>query len=277
VSGSTVSSTVEGVHALAIGNFDGMHLGHAALFERLGPQGGGLVVEHYRASLTPGAYRAAFCDRPLFFYDFEKIRDLSPEDFIGRLRIDFPALRRIVVGEDFRFGAARQGDVRRLAELFDGETQVVEEVKVGGEGIHTRRIRAIVEKGDVATAAEWLGHLYTVWGEVVTGQGLGSQSLVPTINLKTGRFLLPAAGVYRTDTQIEGIWHPSVTFVGHRHTTDGAFAVETHLLDGFGGVTKPLTEVAVAWRSFIRPNRPFATLEALKAQIHKDIEVARER
>ncbi|WP_236579177.1 bifunctional riboflavin kinase/FAD synthetase [Hydrogenimonas urashimensis] len=274
MSGFTVSSTVE---AVAIGNFDGMHLGHQALFARVGEKGGIVVIEHYRANLTPGVYRAAFTDSPLFFYDFDLIRALSPEAFIEMLKADFPCLRKIVVGEDFLFGAGRSADVHRLAALFDGEVEVVAEVHVGKQPVHSRFIREMIAEGRMADANALLGHTYRIWGEVVTGQGLGAKSLVPTLNVKSGRFLLPAAGVYKTDTFIANSSYPSVTFVGHRFTTDGRFAVETHLIDcNLHGKPRPW-EVSIAWHKRLRTNRRFDSLEALKAQIEKDIGEARER
>ncbi|WP_353662961.1 bifunctional riboflavin kinase/FAD synthetase [Hydrogenimonas sp. SS33] len=267
-------STVESV---AIGNFDGMHLGHRALFEKLGENGAVAVVEHYRATLTPGLYRAKFADRPLHYYDFDKIRGLRAADFVALLREDFPMLRTIVVGEDFAFGAGREGSVETLRSLFEGDVIAVEEVKLEGEGIHSRTIRKTVASGDMRKAAAMLGRPYEVWGEVVRGQGIGARSLVPTLNLECGRFLLPAAGVYKSETCLDGDCFASVTFVGHRETTDGRFAVETHLIDRTLSENEVPWKVSVRWLEKIRENRRFGSLEALKAQIEKDIGAARGR
>ena len=272
MSGSMSTSIANPVTSVAVGNFDGMHRGHAALFERLGDRGGIVVVEHYRATLTPGFYRARFADRPLFFYDFERIRDLDPGAFVARLCEDFPALQRIVVGEDFHFGARRAGDTGRLRELFEGEVAVVPEVSWQGHPVHSRHIRREITEGSLERANGMLGHPYETWGDVIRGQGIGAKALVPTLNLAPGRFLLPKAGVYATDTCFGGACYPSVTFVGHRHTTDGGFAVETHLIGRT--LHRPPTELSVRWKRMLRENRKFESLEALKRQIGQDIEAA---
>ncbi len=268
MSGSTCSSTVE---AVAIGNFDGMHLGHRALFERLGESGGVCVIEHYRATLTPHIYRAKFTSLPLFFYDFDSIRELSPEEFVTRLKRSFPALKKIVVGWDFRFGLDRRGDVEMLDRIFDGEVEAVREVHCNGRPVHSRFIRELISSSKMEEAACMLGHPYEVCGRVVRGQGIGARSLVPTLNLDTGRFLLPAPGVYATETCIGGECYGSVTFVGNRSTTDGSFAVESHVV---GRELEELKgeEVCIKWLRFLRENRKFDSLSELKEQIKRDIE-----
>ncbi|WP_457592648.1 bifunctional riboflavin kinase/FAD synthetase [Hydrogenimonas sp.] len=272
MSGFTVTSTVD---AIALGNFDGMHLGHRALFSRLGAHGAVCVIEHYRATLTPHIYRARFAKEPLFFYDLDRIRKMEPETFLEKLHCDFPSLRRIVVGEDFHFGSGRSADVKRLESLFNGEVVAVPEVAVAGEPVHSRFIRAHIEKGEIERANLLLGRPYEVWGDTVAGQGLGKEKLVPTVNLETGRFLLPEAGVYKTDTCIEGEWVASVTFVGHRHTADGSFAVETHVIRKNIGDVRG--KIGVRWFRRLRGNRKFDSLSELKKQIEKDIEAAGEK
>ena len=263
-----MSIATDRIRAIAVGNFDGMHPGHRALFDRLGEGGAVAVIEHYRATLTPGAYRAEHVALPLFFYDFSRIRSLSPESFVRMLHRHFPDLARIVVGEDFRFGADRAGDAALLAALFGGEVVTVEEVCYEKRGIHSRHIRKALAEGDLTLANGMLGRPYECVGEVIRGQGIGSRALVPTMNLRTGRFMLPAAGVYRTQTAVAGRWYRSVTFVGHRLSTDGRFAVETHLIDA----TPPsVAAVRVRWLDRLRANRRFESFEALKAQIEKDI------
>ena len=155
--------------------------------------------------------------------------------------------------------------------MFHGETIAVAEVKIGGVGVHSRHIRQMITEGEIETAAKYLGHPYAVWGEVIKGQGIGAKSLVPTINLDAGRFLLPKAGVYKTRTLVGDALFRSVTFVGHRHTTDGRFALETHLID-WEPTDRPLWRAKIVWDAFLRENRKFDSLEALKGQILEDIE-----
>jgi riboflavin kinase/FMN adenylyltransferase len=272
MSGFTVSSTVD---AVAIGNFDGMHRGHQTLFDQLGDNGGIVVIEHYRSTLTPHIYRSYFTELPIFFYDFDLIREMRPEKFVEKLQRNFPNLRRIVVGEDFLFGLNRSGNVEHLKHLFEGEVIAIKEVTLDDQPIHSRFIRKMIEAGDMEQANEMLGRPYEIWGDVIRGQGIGKEKLVPTINLKSERFLLPKAGVYATETAIDGCYFPSVSFVGHRQTTDGAFAIETHLIDQTLSTVKG--KVSIRWYRYLRENRKFDSLDALKAQIAKDIEVAHEK
>jgi len=272
MSGFTVSSTVD---SIAIGNFDGMHLGHKALFENLTQNGGIVVIEHFRATLTPHIYRTFFTDLPIFFYDFEFIRQMSPEAFVEKLLSDFPKLKRIVVGEDFLFGLNRSGNTESLKKLFCGEVVIIKEVKLNEQPIHSRFIRKLIESGDIDKANSMLGRVYEIWGEVVSGQGIGKKKLVPTINLSTGRFLLPKPGVYATETSIDSKYFLSATFVGHRVTTDGNFSVETHIIDK--NLADVRGKVSIRWNRYIRGNRKFDSLDDLKKQILKDIEVACEK
>lgn len=118
-----------------------------------------------------------------------------------------------------------------------------------------------------------LGREYAIDGEVIAGQGLGSKELVPTLNLRVAGYQLPAEGVYASRTLVEGQWMESVTFLGHRVTTDGSFAVETHVLDRNIGIVTG--RVFVAFVAPIRANRTFASLKALREQITEDIAIAR--
>ncbi len=249
-----------------------MHLGHQALFARLDKRGAIVVVEHFRATLTPHIYRARYTDYPLSFHDFDKIRDETPDAFVARLKREFPALERIVIGEDFRFGSGRSGDPEAMRRLFDGEVEVVPEVSHAGRPVHSRFIRDAIRSGDIETANDLLGHAYEIWGSVVTGQGIGAKELVPTINLEVSRFLLPKEGVYATTTCIGSAEYPSVTFLGHRATTDGDWAVETHLVDA--KVADVRGKVCIRWHRFLRENRKFESFESLKSQIQRDIRQA---
>ncbi len=268
MSGSISSSTVD---SIAIGNFDGMHIGHRALFERLTESGGVCVIEHYRATLTPHIYRGKYISLPLFFYDFDSIQELSPEDFVVKLKTGFPDLRKIVVGCDFRFGFGRRGDVKLLQDIFDGTVETVEEVSRNGLPVHSRYIRELVIAAKLEEAAVMLGRPYEVWGRVIRGQGIGAGSIVPTLNLNTGRFLLPREGVYATKTCINGECFRSVSFVGHRNTTDGSFAVESHVV-GHELPDMAGREVSIRWLGFLRENRRFDSISELKEQIERDIE-----
>ena len=259
------------IRSLAIGSFDGMHVAHRELTALADAVA---VIERFApVRLTPGYKRSWYCDRPMAFYLFERVRDMSAAAFVARLREDYPRLERIVVGYDFRFGRDREGTPRTLERLFDGEVIVVSEVTVEGISVHSRTIREYLGAGDIVMANRLLGRPYAVDGEPVPGQGLGRREFVPTVNLAVEGYQLPAEGVYAGYTILEGIRRPSVIFLGHRVSTDGSYAVETHLLDGEPGVLP--SRIFLEFHRFIRPNRRFGSFDALREQILRDIETAR--
>ena len=148
----------EEVRAVAIGNFDGMHLGHQKLFERLGEQGAIIVIlAGGGTKLTPFASRQAFTNKKIFYCDLRTIKSLSGGEFIALLRQNFINLQKIVVGEDFRFGRDRAWDVEFLRREFRGQTCVVGEFCLSGGGVHSSRIKELLSCEE---AAELLGRNY---------------------------------------------------------------------------------------------------------------------
>ena len=264
------------IEAIAIGGFDGMHIGHQHLFNELGDKGGIVAIETGYANLTPGREREHYSKHPVVYFPLDSIRHLDGEGFVAKLKEQFPKLRKIVVGYDFHFGKDRMCSHADLNELFDGEVVVIEEVCIHNDSVHSHKIRAKIQLGDIAGANSFLGHNYTIRGNVVKGQGIGKTDLVPTINIVTDGYLLPQEGVYATLTRIDNDehYHPSVSFIGHRVTTDGSFAVETHILDT--SVTCN-DSAAISFVDFIRENQRYESLESLKAAIEMDINEAKNR
>ncbi len=267
------ATTIKNSTAIAIGGFDGMHLGHQELFSKLGADGTVVVIETGYANLTPKTERENFTKYPIFYIDLDSIRHLDGEGFISFLKEKFPKLSKIVVGYDFHFGKDRKYSFNDLNTLFDGEVVVVDEVTHDGDSIHSHKIRAKLQIGDIKGANNFLGHNYTIRGEKVKGQGIGAKELVATINIESCRFLTPKEGVYVTLTRIddEEHYHPSVSFVGHRVTTDGNFAIESHILDGKVVCEK---NAAISFVSFIRNNEKFDSIDELKKAINADIAIA---
>jgi len=258
------------IRSITIGSFDGIHLAHQKLISQAEMI---VVIERNSGYLTPGYKRSFYADKPITFYYFNKIRTLNPAEFVARLREDFPKLEKIVIGYDFHFGRDKSGDATLLHTLFKGEVVIVEEISLKGIPVHSKTIKALLRKGDIETTNAMLDRPYRIDGEVIPGQGLGSQSLVPTLNIHPRHYQLPHEGVYATRTKVAGRWLPSVSFIGHRVSTDGSFAVETHIIGTnisiLGG---DLWIEFVAW---LRPNRKFDGLPALKQQIDNDIQIAR--
>ncbi len=258
------------IKSIAIGSFDGVHLGHQALIEEAQAV---VIIERNLSVITPGYRRVEYIGKPSFFYHLEKVKALSAKAFIRTLSQDFPALESIVVGYDFGFGHKKEGDTTLLKKLFQGEVKVINEVKYQGVSIHSRSIKEYIHNGEIRFTNRLLNHSYSIIGEVISGQGLGTKELVPTLNLKINNYLLPKEGVYATRTYIQGQWLPSVSFLGHRITTDGSFAVETHIIDQDIGRVEG--EVKVAFIATLRENQKFENLERLKKQIQEDIKQAK--
>ena len=265
--------SVKNSTAIAIGGFDGMHLGHQQLFNELGENGAIVVIETGYANLTPQKEREHFSHYPLLYVELESIRHLDGVGFIKFLQEKFPKLEKIVVGYDFHFGKDRKYSHENLNTLFNGEVVVVDEVTHNNDSIHSHKIRAKLIIGDIKGANDFLGHNYSIRGKHITGQGIGKKELVATINIKTKGFLLPKEGVYATLTRIddEEHYHPSVSFIGHRVSTDGSFAIESHILDGEVVCQESAT---ISFVSFIRSNEKYETLQELKAAIKRDIAIA---
>jgi len=264
---------IDSIVSIAIGGFDGMHLGHQALFEELGKNGAVVVIETGYANLTPYREREHFSEHPMLFIKLDTIRHLDGQGFISFLKEKFPKLNKIVVGYDFHFGKDRKYSFADLKDMFGGEVVVVDEVKHNNDSIHSHKIRAKLQIGDIKGANAFLGHNYTLRGEMVKGQGIGKKELVATINILTKGFLIPKEGVYATFTRIdkEEHLHPSVSFIGKRLSTDGSFAIETHILDGEVVCN---SNASISFVSFIRNNEKFDTLRELKSAINADIAIA---
>lgn len=254
------------IKSISIGSFDGIHIAHQALIDKVDAL---VIIERNGGYLTPGYKRANFTSKMCCFYHFDCIKDLTPQMFVTKLQEDFPSLETIVVGYDFVFGRERAGNTEVLQALFDGTLDVVKEVELEGISVHSRTIKVYLCEGNMPMANRLLGREYTIDGNIISGQGLGKNELVATLNLEVKAYQLPLEGVYATRTKVEGMWYGSVSFLGHRVSTDGSYAVETHILDETLGEVKGTVQIAFV--SFIRENKKFEHLEALKAQIKTDI------
>ncbi len=254
------------IKSIAIGSFDGIHLGHMALIEKVEAV---IIIERNGGYLTPGYKRSVFIKQPCFFYHFEHIKSLRAKEFVEKLQFEFPQLEKIVVGYDFSFGYKKEGSTEVLKELFKGSVIIVDEVKHNGVSVHSRLIKAEISKGNIELVNQLLNRNYAIEGKVVSGQGLGRKKLVATLNLNIYDYDLPKDGVYATQTKINNEWLNSVSFIGFRVTTDGSFAIETHVIGKDIGEVKG--KIYLAFKFFIRENKKFDGLEALKQQISLDI------
>jgi riboflavin kinase/FMN adenylyltransferase len=289
---------------VAIGNFDGVHRGHRVLIEtarrradELGAPLGVVTFEpHPREVLTPDnapprltPFRvkadllADLGVEHLFALPFnEHLRRKSPEAFVHDVLAGGLGIRHAVVGYDFRFGYRAEGDVDRLTMLGQdyrfGITRV-EPVTWHGKVCSSSRARAAVEAGDVALAAELLGHPFIIEGRVVEGDRRGRALGYPTANLRPPRkrVLWPPAGIYAMRARLADrreVWHDAVASLGWRPTFAGRdLLLEVHLLDHAADIYGQWLCCAFVER--LRDEEKFATVEALQVQMAQDCALAR--
>lgn len=254
------------IKSIAIGSFDGIHLAHKALIDKSDAL---VIIERNGGYLTPGYKRSHFTSKICCFYHFDSIKNLTPTEFVEKLKSDFPKLKTIVVGFDFHFGKDKAGTAQTLSLFFDGKVEIIQEISINNIPVHSRTIKEYLREGNIKMANTLLGRHYHIEGEVVSGQGLGEKELVPTLNLHVKAYQLPLEGVFATRTKINDKWLDSVSFLGHRVSTDGSFAVETHILEQDIGEVQGC--LALMFVDFIRLNQKFENLESLKEQIKNDI------
>lgn len=281
---------------MALGMFDGVHLGHLRVLSAAADIAEQLHIplyvltfrDHPRTALgTPtklicsteekiARLKAAGADEVIAL-PFASVRDLSPEGFIYYAIGQYGA-RFFVCGADYRFGKNGAGDVKTLeklcAECGKGMKSVAFATDETGEKISSRAIREKIEQGDCEGVRATLGRYFSIESSTVHGKGLAHQWGTPTINqVLPDDMLLPKYGVYATLATVAGKCYPAVTNVGIRPTfADGNTpTVETYLLDGR---FSEIQNVCVEFVRFLRSERPFADAEALQKQIHADAETA---
>jgi phosphoribosyl 1,2-cyclic phosphate phosphodiesterase len=282
---------------LAIGNFDGIHLGHQAILRAavarareinavstaltfdplpqkvLRPETAPLRVTTTEQRLN--FFAALGMDAAVVLPFTLDIARLTPEEFVDQILVRDLQVRAVFVGENFRFGHKQAGNARMLLLLgaergFD--VIILPPVIHKGEVVSSTIIRREIACGDVAYAGRLLGRPFALSGKVVPGTGTGRRFTFPTLNLAVEQELLPARGVYVTRTRLDGESRTrrSVTNVGVRPTFNGsALSVETHLLEPPGEITSARIEVHF-WKR-LREEKKFSGPEELRAQIARDI------
>ncbi len=276
----------------ALGFFDGVHLGHQALFaacRRLAAEKKCLPAA-VTFDLPPSAVLqntqpnmlTTIQDRQTLLHQFgmEKVLLLKADKqtlstpwtaFLDMLIAE--GAIGFVCGEDFRFGRNGEGNAKKLA-AFAAERNlpcvIVPEQTMDGEKISSTRIRELLEKGDVENAMLLLRHPHILSGTVVSGQHLGRTIGIPTANLELPEELVkPAFGVYACKAWVDGSYYVAVTNIGTRPTVSGqGITVEPWLLDFDGDLYGK--KITLEFHKFLRPEQKFANLDDLKAQIQKD-------
>ena len=282
---------------LAIGNFDGIHLGHQAILraavERAQETGNVATALTFDPSprkvlrpesaplrISTNAQRMKWfgllgIEAAVVLPFTMDLARLSPEDFVDEILVRGLRVRAVLVGENFRFGHRQAGDVKFLRELgmrYGFEVAIIPPVQCRGEVVSSTVIRREIAAGNVTHASLLLGRPFALTGKVVSGTGTGSRFTFPTLNLVPEQELLPARGVYVTRTVLDGgtKTYRSVTNVGMRPTFNGSsLSIETHLLNFSGDIDPRWIEVRF-WKR-LREEKKFASADELRAQITKDI------
>lgn len=286
---------------LAIGMFDGVHLGHQAVIRQAvhAARGKGhvsgvltfdphpshvLYPERATAMLMPLEQRVHHM--LLLGVDFVFVQPFTMDyarrkagDFVVTLKRSFPSLATLHVGDNFRYGAGRSGDITTLSETASREgvqLHALPREHVDGETISSSRIRTALAQGDVSLAQAMLGAPYLVEGRVTKGKGIGRQMDYPTLNVPWNPQAQPRFGVYRVCLRKEGSDEAfmGIANYGVRPTFGEAAGplLEIHLLDP-GEYPTEADDVRVALLGFIRPEQAFPSPEALRSQIQKDVEL----
>ena len=286
--------------AVALGKFDGIHLGHQLLMNGLlkeKQKGRKALVFTFGTSpnavLTGGTKKNIYTqeEKAYYFsnlgidvlleYPFTKeFAALAPEDFVYQCLVKQLGVRCVYVGSDFRFGRGRRGNVallKALGEQYHFEVNVLEKKTIHGKVISSTVIRDMLET-HLYVANEMLGSPYFVYGTVVHGNHLGHTIGYPTINqLIPEQKLIPAYGVYASRVFIDGYYYKGISNLGKKPTIEGKHQVglETFILDYQGDLYGRKLQTELLY--FIRPEEKFSSIEALKKQIGNDVSMMLEQ
>jgi riboflavin kinase / FMN adenylyltransferase len=287
--------------ALTIGNFDGVHLGHQAMLDRLcdsaldeGLTACAMTFEpHPREFFAPdqaparltslreklellAAHRIACAHVYRFDYRFAQI---TAEDFVERILVRGLGVRRLLVGDDFRFGARRAGDfalLKSVEERYGYRVEAMSSVTVDGERVSSTAVRSALAKGDLQRATRLLGRPYSISGRVVRGDGLGRKLGFPTANVQMKHNRPPLTGIFAVEVSgVGAVPMPGVASLGVRPTVKqhAAPVLEAYLFDYAGDLYG--RHVRVDFLHKFRDEEKFADLAALTRRIAEDVANAR--
>jgi riboflavin kinase / FMN adenylyltransferase len=286
-----------GPSVAAIGNFDGVHLGHGEILSSvveearsLGARAVAITFDPHpecvlRPSqapklITPISERLQLLSQTgiggVLVLPFDvALSGLAPAEFVRTILVDALRVCSVHEGENFRFGHGAAAGVKELAAFganLGFAVQIHKPVRVRGMEVSSSAIRALVAGGDLRRARWMLGRSFSVISTQARGRGIGSKLLVPTVNLAAYDGLLPAFGVYVTRLKVPGREFQSVTNVGNRPTFgEASFAVESHILDFEPFELDETTPIELEFLLRLRGEKTWPSPEALKNQIFKDV------
>jgi len=288
---------------VTIGTFDGVHLGHQKILNRIraiSDEIGGETVmitfwPHPRLILYPEEHNlrllTTFEEKAKLLREFgidhlltipftKDFSELTSEEFIQNILIDKIQTRKLVIGYDHRFGKNREGSFEFLKEnigRYHFELEEISREDVDDVGVSSTKIRQALEVGEVHIANEFLGRPYELNGIIIKGQQLGRSIGFPTANIHIPHDykLIPCDGAYAVTIDIEGESFLGMLNIGNRPTVNGSGrTIEAHLFDFSGDLYDK--RVTVHLKSYLRPEIKFSGLESLQKQLAIDKEMARQ-
>ncbi len=303
VKGIPTAEAQEAYPVLAVGNFDGVHLGHQAILRQVVEQARRVGGTALAMTFDPHPVKVLFPDRPLsllaslqqkahfiealgmdqllclpFTLEFSQQK---PTEFIENILYRTIHARDVYVGRNFAFGHGREGtaeDLKMIGQSLGMKVSIIEPVLVNGTMVSSSRIRKLLLEGQVAAAAELLGRAYELEGTVVGGDRRGRLLGFPTANLRPPQELIPKAGVYAVQVAIGSGQYPgsplaAIAYIGSRPTFgQGNQAIEVHLFRYEGELYQKWIRVSFFER--IRDEMIFSGPEELSRQIKKDVDLA---
>ena len=288
-----------GDSAVALGSFDGLHIGHQKVISSAiagkkqglvptvftfaanpltdlgGRAGGEIITQEQKISLLED-----LGVEQLYIFKFAAVKDLSPEEFVDKILINVCHAKEVCCGFNFTFGCGGRANSQTLSRLCAErgmKAEISKAVLVDGEPVSSTRIRGLISGGDVDEAAELLGRPYGYWSAVQHGRRLGRELGTPTLNQAIPEdFVLPRFGVYASKVYFEEKEYAGVTNVGVKPTVGSPCALAETWMPDYHGPDIYGKIVRVDLIKFLRPERKFAGLDELKLEIIKNGEQAKE-
>jgi riboflavin kinase/FMN adenylyltransferase len=295
------SNAFAGDSVVTVGNFDGVHIGHQAVIGQLREQAQALgllsvvmtfepqPLEYFQPEAAPArltSFREKFMQLQAEGIDMlvclrfqQSLAKVSAQDFVQRLFVQALGMKRIIIGDDFRFGRDREGDIhtlRSMGEVAGFDVVPIDLFAIDGERVSSSRIRQALADHDFASAEKLLGRPYSVSGRVKHGDKRGRQLGFPTANVSLNRSTSPLHGVFAVKVSgLDGVILNGVANLGTRPVFDGKqLLLEVHLLDYNRDIYGQ--HITVEFLKHIRDEQKFASIDELQKRINQDIEEAQE-
>ncbi len=283
-------------YCIALGSFDGVHVGHLKLIESIATKAKELNCRSMIYTFSEHPKKIFFQDSNLdmitddklrmeifekynldsvYLEDFLNIKNLNPEEFVKKILLEKFQIKCVVAGYNFKFGLNKSGNIEILKTLgrkYGFDVLIIEPVIIDGKIVSSSFIRELLKSGEVEIAKKYLGRYFSIKGPVIHGKKKGSKIGIRTANISIKEDLvLPKKGVYLTDTIIDGISYKSVTNIGYNPTFKGnKISIETHVISYNNYLYD--TEVEVVFLKWRREEKCYDTVDELKQQINSDIE-----